>query len=209
LEGSSREDRSREDAAAPRDDGAAPGRDTLVGVRNGDPKALEAFFAWCFDRVYSLTFHLLRDKTAAEDVTQDVFVKIQLAAGKLDPDRNPGPWVNVITYNACRDHWRSRGHREAKEATPLEEATAHGDGPATPTADGEAQVLAQERERVVGEALAKLPEDLRVVVILRDYCDMRHEKIAGLVGASEAAVRKRYSRALARLADELKGYWNE
>ncbi len=62
---------------------------------------------------------------------------------------------------------------------------------------------------MVQEALSRLPEDLRVVVILRDYCDMRHEAIAGIVEASEAAVRKRYSRALARLADELKGYWNE
>ena len=195
--------------STPFDDGAAPGRETLAGVGRGDPDALAEFFEWCFDRVYSLTFRLLGDPTVAEDVTQEVFIKIQQAAGRLDPDRNPGPWINVITYNACRDHWRSRGHREAKESTPIDEAPGRGDVPPAATPDPEAMVVSAERERVVHEALQRLPEDLRVVVILRDYHDMRHEKIAGLIGASEAAVRKRYSRALARLADELKGYWNE
>jgi RNA polymerase sigma-70 factor (ECF subfamily) len=193
---------------SPLEDGAAPGRDTLVGVRSGDSAALAEFFEWCFDRVYALTYRLLGDRTTAEDVTQEVFIKIQKAAGRLDPDRHPGPWVNVITYNACRDHWRSKGHREAKESTPLDEEPGRGDVAAA-TPDPEAMAVSAERERVVQEALLRLPEDLRVVVLLRDYHDMRHEKIAGLIGASEAAVRKRYSRALARLADELKGYWNE
>lgn len=207
--GSSRQDGNGARGTSPFARGAAPDRDTLVGVRDGDPKALETFFEWCFEGVYSLTFRLLGDRTAAEDVTQEVFVKIQQAAGRLDPDRNPGPWVNVIAYNACRDHWRSRGHRESKESTPIEEASERGDGPTMGAPDPEEEVLSKEREGAVQRALLRLPEDLRVVVILRDYCDMRHETIAGLVDASEAAVRKRYSRALTKLADELKGYWNE
>ena len=189
--------------------GAAPDRGTLAGVRDGDPAALAEFFEWCFDRVYSLTVRLLGDPTAAEDVTQEVFVKIQQAAGKLDPDRHPGPWVTVIAYNACRDHWRSRGHRESKGSVPIEDASVRGDVPAAAAPDPEAAVLSAERARYVQDALLRLPDDLRVVVILRDYHGMRHEKIAELVGASDAAVRKRYSRALAKLAEELKGFWNE
>lgn len=193
----------------PFEDGVAPNRDTLAGVRSGDAGAMSEFFEWCFDRVYALTFRLLGDPTAAEDVTQEVFVKIHQSAARLDPDRDPRPWVTVIAYNACRDYWRSRGHKEAKASAPIEEAPGRGGGPVAATPDPETQVLSAERERVVQDALLRLPEELRVVVILRDYHDMRHDKIAGLVGASEAAVRKRYSRALARLADELKGYWNE
>jgi RNA polymerase sigma-70 factor (ECF subfamily) len=209
LEGSSRQEGDPVPGNTPLEDGAAPGRDALAGVRSGDPAALAEFFEWCFDRVYALTYRLLGDETAAQDVTQDVFIKIQKAAGRLNPDRHPGPWVNVITYNACRDYWRSKGHREAKESVPLDEDPGRGDLPAAGTPDPEATVLSAERERVVQEALLRLPEDLRVVVVLRDYHDMRHEKIAGLIGVSEAAVRKRYSRALTRLAEELKGYWNE
>ena len=138
-----------------------------------------------------------------------MFVKIQQAAGRLDPERDPMPWVTAIVYNASRDHWRSRGHKVSKEATPIDEMNGHGEAPAAATLDPEEAVLSAEREREVEEALVRLPEDLRVVVVLRDYHGMRHEKIAGIVGSSEAAVRKRYSRALSRLAEELKEYWHE
>ena len=208
MEGPPRQEGTQRPGDAPLENGAAPGRDTLAGVQRGDPGALAEFFEWCFDRVFSLVYRLLGDRTTAEDVTQEVFVKIQQAAGRLDPDRHPGPWVTVIAYNACRDHWRSKGYREAKESTPIDEVPV-GKDPAAAAPDPEAAVVSAERERVVQQALLRLPEDLRVVVILRDYHEMRHEKIAALIGVSEAAVRKRYSRALARLADELKGYWNE
>jgi RNA polymerase sigma-70 factor (ECF subfamily) len=209
LDGSSRQREDRTGKAGPAGEGAAPGREVLAGVRDGDPRALSEFFEWCFERVYSLTVRLLGDPTAAQDVTQEVFVKIQRAAGRLDPDRDPGPWVTTIAYNACRDHWRSRGHRESKESVPIEDAGGWGDGPADAGPNPEAVVLAKERERKVQEALMRLPDDLRTVVILRDYQGMRHEQIAETVGASEAAVRKRYSRALSKLAEELKGFWNE
>jgi RNA polymerase sigma-70 factor (ECF subfamily) len=194
---------------APDDGGATISRDTLEAVRNGDAAALAEFFEYCFDRVYSLVARLVGDRTAAEDVTQEIFIKIQRAAGKLDPDRDPMPWVTVIAYNACRDHWRSREHRAGREAVSIDEEEGAGDRVANGRPNPEARVMQDERERQVQDALLRLPEDLRVVVILRDYHDMKHEQIAEIVGASDAAVRKRYSRALARLAEELKGFWNE
>jgi RNA polymerase sigma-70 factor (ECF subfamily) len=190
--------------------GAAPSlpRETLVAVRNGDPRALGEFFEFSFDRVYSLAARLLGDKTAAEDATQEVFIKVQRAAGKLDPDRNPLPWLTVITYNVCRDHLRSRG-RQATKTVSIDIDPASAERVVSTGPDPEAAALASERSRLVQEALLRLPEDLRAIIILRDYDGMRHEEIAEVVGASHAAVRKRYSRALAKLADELKGVLNE
>jgi len=193
----------------PQEDSAAISRETLVAVSEGDPAALSEFFEYCFDRVYSLVARLVGERTAAEDVTQEIFIKIQRAAGRLDPTRDPMPWVTVIAYNACRDHWRSREHRAARDAVPIDDEEGGGDRVANGRPDPEARVLRGEREQRVQDALLRLPGDLRVVVILRDYHGMKHEQIAGVVGASEAAVRKRYSRALARLAEDLKGFWNE
>jgi RNA polymerase sigma-70 factor (ECF subfamily) len=179
-----------------------------VGVRNGDAQALSEFFEFTFDRVYSLAVRLLGDHTSAEDAAQEVFLKVHRAANRLDPDRSPLPWLTTITYNVCRDVLRSR-KRQAQRSVPID-GDAEGvdqiraDGP-TP----EASALASERERLVQEALMRLPEELREIVVLRDYQGMRHEEIAEVVGASHAAVRKRYSRALAKLADELKGVWDE
>jgi RNA polymerase sigma factor (sigma-70 family) len=198
---------SLEDRSQQKTDGLD--RATLAGVRDGDPRALSVFFDYCFDRVYSLARRLTGDRTTAEDVTQDVFVKILQAARRLDPDRDPLPWVTVITYNVCRDRWRSRDHKVAQESVSIDDEQTGGRMVATPESDPETAVLNAEKTRVVEAALSRLPEESRTVVLLRDYCGMRHARIAEMTGDSEAAVRKRYSRALAQLAEELKGFWNE
>jgi RNA polymerase sigma-70 factor (ECF subfamily) len=179
-----------------------------VGVSNGDAQALSDFFEFTFDRVYSLAARLLGDRAAAEDATQEVFLKVHRAANRLDPYRSPLPWLTTITYNVCRDVLRSR-QRQAqrsvsidREAESAERVPAGGPTP-------EAAALASEREKLVQAALMRLPDELREVVVLRDYHGMRHEEIAEVVGSSHAAVRKRYSRALAKLADDLKGVWDE
>jgi RNA polymerase sigma-70 factor, ECF subfamily len=74
----------------------------------------------------------------------------------------------------------------------------------SPEATPEEAALRRERARLVQEAILDLPEDLRAVVVLHDYQGLGHEEIAGMTGTTHAATRKRYSRALARLAEALK-----
>jgi RNA polymerase sigma-70 factor (ECF subfamily) len=177
-------------------------------VRNGDAAALSEFFEFSFDRVYSLAARLLGDRAAAEDATQEVFLRVHRAANRLDPDRSPLPWLTAITYNVCRDALRSR-QRETARSVPIDGEAEGGRGLLSGAPDPEATALTRERDRLVQEAITRLPEELREVVVLRDYHGMRHDEIAELVGASHAAVRKRYSRALAKLADDLRGIFDE
>jgi RNA polymerase sigma-70 factor (ECF subfamily) len=143
------------------------------------------------------------ERTAAEDVTQDVFYKVHRGAGSLDTDRDPGPWLMTITYNVCRDHWRSRGHKLSSRSRSLDASAGLRATLPSPEADPEASTLKLEREALVQEAIMRLPEPMRAVVVLRDYRGLSHEKIAAITGGAHAAVRKRYSRALARLAADL------
>jgi RNA polymerase sigma-70 factor (ECF subfamily) len=189
----------------PRDSSGTPAalpRAVVEGVRRRDHEALGQLYEAFVERIYSLSYRLLGERTAAEDVTQEVFVRIYGAADRLDPERDPGPWITTITYNLCRDFGRSKGRRAARSVA-LDEAP--GGALASPGRDPEAEVLRSERERKVREAILALPERLRAVVVLHDYQGLSHETIAAVVGASHAAVRKRYSRALARLAKLLKG----
>ena len=66
-------------------------------------------------------------------------------------------------------------------------------------------LLAGERERLVQEAIDRLPEQQREVIVLHDYHGFPHGEIAMVVGARGATIRKRYSRALAELREYLKG----
>lgn len=190
----------------------------LESVRARDPRALEAFFERHIDRVYNLAYRLTGDEPTAQDVTQDVFWKIHRAAHTLDPARDPRPWIHTITYNTCREIWRSGAHRMRLRSVSLEErgdrSASGGTGSsdlgelAGPSSAGfpdpeEARLLA-ERERMVQEAILQLPEGLRAAVLLHDYEGLGHEEVAAVTGISHAAARKRYSRAISELSKILR-----
>jgi RNA polymerase sigma-70 factor (ECF subfamily) len=180
--------------------GAWEDRRVLEGVRRRDPDALGRFFDVAFPYVYSVAFRLMGNHHIAEDVAQDVFLKVYRAADRLDVDRHPKPWITTITYNACRDAARRSTARpeEAVDATSIGERHQTQETP-------EDIVIREERDRLVEQALRELDAEWRAVVILHDYCGYSHEEIADIVGASHAAVRKRYSRALKRMAEILRG----
>ncbi len=172
-------------------------------MRARDPEALGAFFERYFDRVYGLVYHLLGERTAAEDVTQEVFLKVHRSAAQLDASRDPAPWLAAIAYNTCRDLWRSGAYRMRRRSASIEQDAAvtlrlaHTDDP-------ERAALGAERERLVREAIARLPEPMRTVVLLYDYQGLNHQEIAQVLSLSHAAARKRHSRALAALGQMLR-----
>ncbi len=176
----------------------------LEKVRERDPAALAAFFDRYFDQVYATAHRLLGERAAAEDVTQEVFYKVHRAAHQLDPARDPAPWLAAITYNACRDLWRTAEHRLAKKSGSIEDDPALAGRLTSGVNDPERDLLADERRRLVQDAVNRLPEPLRTSVVLFEYGGMNHQEIAELIGVNHAAARKRYSRALALLATMLK-----
>jgi len=184
--------------------GSAPDPAFLRRVRDREPAALGEFFDRYLPLVYSIVMRLTGQAATAEDLTQEVFLKVHRALDRLDPERDPAPWLTTISYNACRDLWRSAAGRLQRESSSIDEhegiavQLAH-TGP-TPLASLERE----EREELVRRAIQALPQQQKEVVVLHDYEGMSHEEIAGLVGATPVAVRKRYSRALAALATMLK-----
>lgn len=157
-----------------------------------------AFFEHYFDLVFGLVLRLLGDRTAAEDVTQEVFYKVHRAAHQLDTSRDPAPWLTAIAYNACRDLWRSSHYRVSRRSAAFDDP-AVAPRLASRADDPERRFLAGERERLVQEAIARLPGPLRAAVVLYDYQGLSHQEVARLTGIHHAAARKRYSRALAAL----------
>ena len=202
-------DRSVEDVTAP--PGSAPrptnaeARAELERVRAREPQALAMFFERHFDRVYGLVYRLLGDRTLAEDMVQEVFLKVHRAAHRIDPARDPVPWLMTIAHNACRDLWRSNAWKLTRRAASLDGDSPLAETLSRGTNDPERDALASERERLVQEALLRLPEPLRVAIVMHDYQGLGHDEIAAITGVNHAAVRKRYSRALTALGQLLKG----
>jgi RNA polymerase sigma-70 factor (ECF subfamily) len=179
-------------------------RSVLEAVRRREGDALGELFDLHFDRLFGLAYRLLGDHPAAQEVVQEVFLKVYKAAHQIDPDRDPGPWLMRITHNACREYWRKRGRKLEKHSHSLDADVALRKTMADEHPDPERAMLSTQRETLVQDALMALREPLRSVVVLYDVAGMSHKEIAAFLGTSETAVRKRYSRALGRLRTDLK-----
>jgi RNA polymerase sigma factor (sigma-70 family) len=88
-----------------------------------EPDALDAFFATYFDRIYRYVVHLLGDPVLGYDLTQDAFQRMHRAIHRLDPNRDPAPWIFTIVTNTVRDYWRSKQHRTRTQEVDLEHAS--------------------------------------------------------------------------------------
>lgn len=177
----------------------------LAAVRAREPVALAAFFECYFDRVYALVSRQLSDRSAAEDLTQEVFLRVSRAAHTIDDGRDPWPWLTTIALNLCRDHWESAATRAGRSAVRLDHDPGVAETLPDPGPGPEGRVSTEERARLVQEALLRLPEAGRAIVLFHDWAGLGHDEIAAATGQTHDAVRQQYRRALERLGRLLAG----
>ena len=182
----------------------SPDRELLERVRARDPEALGHFYERFVDLVFGLAWRMLGERVLAEDAASAVFLKVHRAADRLDPARDPAPWLVTITTNVCRDLWRSGAWRMSRRAADVDDPAAAATL-STGRNDPEEDALGSERERLVQAALRELPEPLRTVIVLHDYQGLDHREVADVLHIAHDAARKRYSRALSALEQKLRG----
>ena len=178
----------------------------LEKVRARDPEALGLLFDVCFGRVYNLAYRLMGQEAAAQDITQEVFLRVHRAAHQLDPTRDPVPWLMTITTNLCREQWRSRQGRQDKATASLDADPDRTRDVPSAAAAPDADLVEADRRRLLEDGLARLPDAMREVVVLHDLQGLSHEQIAHMMDEAATAVRKRYSRALARLREIMQAH---
>jgi len=165
---------------------------------------LGQFYERYVDLVFGLAWRMLGERVLAEDAASDVFLKVHRAADRLDPMRDPAPWLVTITTNVCRDLWRSGAYRMSRRAADVDDP-ASAAVLSTGRNDPEQDALGSERERLVQAALLELPEPLRTAIVLHDYQGLDHRQVAEVLHIAHDAARKRYSQALTALEQQLRG----
>ncbi len=161
-------------------------------------------------RVYGLCYRFTGSASDAEDLTQDVFLKVYRNLGSFDASKASfGVWLTALTRNLLVDHYRRSRLERASES--LDEPFAgEEDGPtrAERLQDGgrsqERHVAGLELRAKVQAALARISPELREAVILRDLEDLDYREIAGVLGIPQGTVKSRISRGRAELARLLK-----
>lgn len=156
-------------------------------------------------RVYGLCYRFTGNAADAEDLTQDVFLKIYSNLTSFDLSRGSlQVWITTMTRNLLVDNFRrtrnqratdslDQGWDETDELRPIDRLQAHGPTPHEMAAK-------KELAKMVQQALAHVSPELREAVILRDLQDLDYKEIAQVLAIPEGTVKSRISRGRAELA---------
>ncbi len=183
----------------------------MHAYREGNPAAFELLLARHERKVWNFLRRSVGDPTLAEDLLQEVFLRVIKAhADNFDwrGEARFRTWVYAIARNLCIDHSRRAVHRDARSldapTRPDDESssTLH-DHLASQDRDAEGLTSDAEVRTRVDAAVAALPEDQREVFLLREVMDMPFAEIARVVGAPEPTVKSRMRYALERLREAL------
>lgn len=168
---------------------------TLINMYlEGNEKAFEELLSRYKDKIYTSIYLFVKDDAKAEDIFQEVFIKVinTLRGGKYNHEGKFSQWVMRIAYNLCVDNFRRKKRRPTLQ--PTEEFDIF-DVLKSNDLNGEQQVMRSQTHQRIRKLVDMLPEEQREVVILRHYADMSFKEIAALtrVSINTALGRMRYA----------------
>ena len=165
--------------------------DVLQRFSRGDVDAFETLFRRHQGEVYRWILRIVRDPSAAEDLTVETFWRIYRAHARFDPERSFEAWARRIASNAALDHLKSAPREtELPDDLPQPQQTNPG--------------ISQELRQKTAHAFGRLPPKLRIAATLALIEEQPHKEIAEALGISTGAVKLRVFRALHLLRRDLK-----
>ncbi|MDI3297908.1 MAG: sigma-70 family RNA polymerase sigma factor [Bacillota bacterium] len=170
-------------------------------ARRGDVAAFEELIRPELARIYGAAARLV-GRQEAEDLVQEAVLRAFRSLDGFRGGARFATWLYRIVVNLCVDHGRRRSRREWREE-PLEATERAAEGAAGAGHDPEAALLAAERQQLVQAALAELPADYRVVILLRDVEGLTYEEVAELTGLPLGTVKSRVFRGRRALRERL------
>jgi len=180
-------------------------------LRQGDTQALEALMTRYSGRVYRLAFGITRNEADAEEIVQDVFLTLFRKIDTFEERSVLGTWIYRVTANASLIKRRGKRvelevHLEDYLPRFLEDGHREGDrdflcADWSQKPDEVAQAV--ETRAVLTQALERLPDTYRAVVLLRDLEGLSNEEVAEVLGESVASVKSRLHRARMALREQL------
>lgn len=174
-------------------------QDLMKIVQAGDYSPASEIYDRYSGRIYNFAFRFLKNAEAAEDATQEVFVKMLRHANQFHGDAKLSTWLFSITANWCRDYLR-KADNKAKEAEDVLIAL-----PTPPELAPDRTLEQRETEQRVQRALQLLTPEQREAILLSRYQGLSYAEIAQVAGCSEGAVKTRVFRAMETLKKALGG----
>ena len=169
-------------------------------LRAGDPDAFEELVRAYQHRVFGVAVRMLGDRAEAEEIAQEVFLRVYRSVGEFRGESKLSTWLYAIASRLCLNRLASSDRRQRRA-----DSAALLDVPSS-TADASAELERGELETALREAIAALPEERRIVVVLRDVEGLSYEEIASALELELGTVRSRLHRARMDLKAKLQRF---
>ena len=172
----------------------------LRALQRGEDSALNRVIERWERRLFGFAWRYLQNSTDAQDLVADVFVRFYQQRHRFADDMNVAAWLFTALANLCRNHHRWRRRHPAFAATPRPDDAP--DVPQEIVADSllpSETLEQQERIAALGQAIDRLPPDLKLTLLLHHYERLSYREIAAITGCTEAGVDTRLYRARAKL----------
>jgi len=163
-------------------------QEVVEACQSGDDDAFRVLFETHKDRVYSIALRYAGDAAAAMDIAQDTFVKLLSNIQQFRGDSSFESWLYRMVVNSCLDY-----HRRRRRFLPLMDEAL--DVFRSSKEGALSEMLREEQAERVQQVVAQLPEDQRIVVVLRYTEGRSYEEIADLLGCRRGTVASRLNRA--------------
>src|SRR5205823_3088227 len=161
------------------------------------------------DRVYNLSYRMLREREVAEEIAQDVFVSVYQHIEGFQGNSKFSTWLFRVVANHCHNKSKYLRRRKHKMQDSIDAPIESEDGdmrrelPDEPGRSPEELAVRRKMNEAIQEAIGHLDEDHRVIVLLRDVEDMSYEEIGEVLGLPEGTVKSRLHRARNELRTRL------
>ncbi len=168
---------------------------------SGNQAAWETIVRQHWRKVFNLAYKFVGKHDEAEDLTQEIFLRIFKALGTFDRRANFQTWLISISRNLCIDHYRSVRKERETIAREVDAATL------APLAAEPSPLLALERRdlrELIRQGLERLPPALRTAVVLRDLHELSYQEIADRLRLPEGTVKSRINRGRLELARQIR-----
>src|ERR671936_1657017 len=171
----------------------------LARLKAGDTKAFETLVITYQHRVFGVALRMLGSRAEAEDVAQETFLRAHRAVADFRGDARLGTWLYAIASRLCLNRLASPDRRVARGDDVLVDVAAS-------TPDAAAVAERAELDAALRAAIAELPDERRLVLVLRDVEGLSYEQIAEALALDLGTVRSRLHRARMQLKEKLERF---
>jgi len=177
----------------------------LIKAKSGDIEAFEQLVEVYEKKVFNIALRMIGNYDDANDIAQEVFIRVYKSLGGFKEQSAFSTWIYRITTNVCLDELRKRKN---KKVVYIDEDVKSDDGEIKrqfEATEPTPEIVAEKNyvRQVVNDAIQKLSEEHRTVIILRDIQGFSYEEIAKITKCPEGTVKSRINRARQALKDIL------